>query len=610
MLFGPRLKTLSAQAWPAIAALVVQNALGVITTALVGRLGDAALAGVGIATALFSILLALLFGLDAAIQTLVAHRLGAGRPAEAGRALRRGLAVSGVLGLALMAAAYAAAPAVMPLAAHDPATARAGQAFLAGFAPLLPVLGLNMAFAAYWYGAGRPGRALLVTLAQTPVHALLCWALAFGPAGLPALGPFGAGLGASLAAAFALILHIVLAWRAPGLRERGAGRDLGEMARIGLPISLQQSLYYVGLTLAFAVIARIGVAQLAAVSAINTLALVGAFAAGGVGTAAASQVSAALGRGDPGAARAWGWLSAGFAAAILAPFAAGLLLFPEPALRLFLHDPATVALAVAPTRLMALSLCVTGVSTVLGYTLRGAGSTAAASLLGFANQWLIHLPFSWWVGVRLGYGLTGVLAVLTLSGVAQAALLALLWSRRFRGRLAPVTPKPGAARRIVVIGGAGAGKSTLARRLGERLGLPVTHLDRLFYGPGWTPVGGTVFRARVAEALAGDAWVVEGTYHDASALSLPRADLVIWLDRPFALRLWRTWRKTRIGRARPRADRPDGCLEGFGWRYVATILSFGGWTRRVERSVRAVAAGATVLCLRSDAEVAALVDGR
>ncbi|MGA0601959.1 MATE family efflux transporter [Caulobacter sp. KR2-114] len=604
------LKTLSAQAWPAIAALVIQNALGVITTALVGRLGDAALAGVGVANALFSVLLALLFGLDAAVQTLSAHRLGAGDAAGAGRALRRGLMVSAGLGVALMAVIYGAAPRVMPLAVHDVAAARAGQAFLEGFAPLLPVLGLNMTFAAYWYGVGRPGRALLVSVAQTPAHALLCWTLSLGPAGLPALGPFGAGLGASLAATFALGLHVALAWRTPGLRRPPPGRDLGEMARIGLPISLQQSLYYVGLTLAFTVIARIGVAPLAAASAINTLALVGAFAAGGVGTAAASQVSAALGRAQPREAEAWGWMSAGFAAAILAPFSLALLAFPEAALRLFLSNPATVALAVAPARLMALSLCVTGVSTVLGYTLRGAGSTTAASLLGFANQWLIHLPFSWWVGVRLGFGLTGVLLVLTLSGVANAALLALLWRRRFQARRQDDLPPVDLARRIVVMGGAGAGKSTLARRLGERLGLPVTHLDRLFYGPGWAPVGEDAFRARVAAALAGDAWVVEGTYHEAAALSLPRADLVIWLDRPTALRLWRTWRKTRIGRMRPRADRPDGCDEGFGLTYVRTILAFGAWTRAVEASVRRVASRATVLCLRSDRQVDALVERR
>ena len=161
----------------------------------------------------------------------------------------------------------------------------------------------------------------------------------------------------------------------------------------------------------------------------------------------------------------------------------------------------------------------------------------------------------------------------------------------------------------MILGGAGSGKSTLARALGARLDLPVVHLDRLYYGPAWTPVAAEVFRERVAEALAGERWVVEGTYPDAAPISLPRADLVVWLERPALLRLWRAWRKTRRHRGQPRADRPDDCPERFGTRYAMTVLRFGVWTPAVEASVRNLARGAEVTCLRSDAEVRALVEG-
>ena len=164
------------------------------------------------------------------------------------------------------------------------------------------------------------------------------------------------------------------------------------------------------------------------------------------------------------------------------------------------------------------------------------------------------------------------------------------------------------AQRVVILGGAGSGKSTLARELGARLALPVVHLDRLYYGPDWTPVGAEVFRERVAGALAGERWVVEGTYPDAAPVSLPRADLVLWLERPAALRLWRAWRKTRHHRGQPRADRPDDCPERFTLRYAMTVLSFGAWTPAVEASVRNLARVAEVACLRSDAEVRALAE--
>lgn len=160
-----------------------------------------------------------------------------------------------------------------------------------------------------------------------------------------------------------------------------------------------------------------------------------------------------------------------------------------------------------------------------------------------------------------------------------------------------------APRRIVVMGGAGAGKSTFARAIGARLGLPVTHLDRLRYGPGWRFVDQSVFETSLAGLAATDAWVVDGSYGESDCTLLPRADLVIWLDQPTPLRLLRSWRKASQN-GQPRADRPDGCEEVFTWRYVWMIVSFGRWSSRVKQRLATVAPNARVVRLRGDAEVA------
>ena len=162
--------------------------------------------------------------------------------------------------------------------------------------------------------------------------------------------------------------------------------------------------------------------------------------------------------------------------------------------------------------------------------------------------------------------------------------------------------------RIAILGGAGAGKSTLARRVGEALGLPVVHLDRVVYGPGWTRLSVPVTRERLAALLEPSAWVVEGSYAELADLTLPRAELVIWIDQPAWLRLWRTWRKTRIHRDRPRADRPDGCDDGFDWAYALTVLRFGRWSPALEDRL-AEAAGRRPMRLRGDRAVARFADG-
>ena len=87
---------------------------------------------------------------------------------------------------------------------------------------------------------------------------------------------------------------------------------------------------------------------------------------------------------------------------------------------------------------------------------------------------------------------------------------------------------------------------------------------------------------------------------------MPHADLVIWVDQPAWLRLWRAWRKTRLHRGRPRADRPDDCEEGFNLAYARTVLKFGAWSPALERRLTE-AAGRPPLRLRGDRAAARFV---
>ena len=85
-----------------------------------------------------------------------------------------------------------------------------------------------------------------------------------------------------------------------------------------------------------------------------------------------------------------------------------------------------------------------------------------------------------------------------------------------------------------MIGRGGAGKTTVALRLGRELGLPVIHLDRLYWGPGWQSVAPRVFRERQAAAIAGDAWVIDGGYLASAGWEarIERADLVVLVEAP------------------------------------------------------------------------------
>jgi adenylate kinase family enzyme len=99
-------------------------------------------------------------------------------------------------------------------------------------------------------------------------------------------------------------------------------------------------------------------------------------------------------------------------------------------------------------------------------------------------------------------------------------------------------------RRIVVTGTSAMGKTTVAQRIADMSGLPHVELDALHWEPNWTPAAPEVFRQRVADALAGDAWVVDGGYAHVRDLTWGRAEHLIWLDYSLPRALWQLTRRT------------------------------------------------------------------
>ncbi|MFT3787670.1 MAG: AAA family ATPase [Tepidisphaeraceae bacterium] len=159
-------------------------------------------------------------------------------------------------------------------------------------------------------------------------------------------------------------------------------------------------------------------------------------------------------------------------------------------------------------------------------------------------------------------------------------------------------------KRIVIIGCCGAGKSTLASRLGERLGLPVVHLDRLFWKPGWVEASREEFDAKLATELEQDAWIIDGNYGRTIARRLAAADTAILLRFP-TITCLRGIISRRLKHGRTvRADMADGCPERFNWEFFRFVMRFNRDSLPgVLRALDEHRAGRTVIELHSHREV-------
>ena len=127
-------------------------------------------------------------------------------------------------------------------------------------------------------------------------------------------------------------------------------------------------------------------------------------------------------------------------------------------------------------------------------------------------------------------------------------------------------------KRVMIIGQPGSGKSTFARALGERTGLPVVHIDQIHWKEGWVERDQDEKTKMCLEAHARDEWIFEGGHSITWPDRLGRCDTLIWLDYPFLNRCWRLIKRTAMDYGRTRLDLPDNCPERIDFDFYRFVF--------------------------------------
>ncbi|MGG0718545.1 topology modulation protein [Robertmurraya massiliosenegalensis] len=129
-------------------------------------------------------------------------------------------------------------------------------------------------------------------------------------------------------------------------------------------------------------------------------------------------------------------------------------------------------------------------------------------------------------------------------------------------------------KKIMVIGvSAGAGKSTLAKKLAEKLAIPVYHLDTLYWKPGWVESDIDEFWNAQEEIVQQSKWIIEGNYSSTFDLRFAHADTIVYVEKPLLTCLYRVVKRRIQNHGRTRSDMTLGCEEKIDWQFIKFILT-------------------------------------
>ncbi len=429
-----RLEAILKLGLPIIGGMLSQSLLNLVDTAMVGSLGDVALAGVGIGGYANFIAIALILGLSSGVQAMVARRRGQGRDHDSAIPLNGGLMLAVMTCLPLMVLFTVFAEPLVGLISNDAAVLAVATPYFEYRILAMLAVGINLSFRGYWNGINHSLVYLRALIVVHILNVIISYVLIFGGLGIPAMGAEGAGLGTALSLYIGAILYTLITLkRAAGqgfLRGIPDAQTLKSMLRLSIPTSAQQFLFAASVASLFWIIGKLGVQELAVAHILTHLSLFLILPAVGLGMAATTLVSHALGRRNPDQASEWGWDVVKVASIILIVLSLPMWLFPEQILSLFIRDPELIALARLPLQLTALAICLDSAAIVFAQALLGAGDNRTVMLTTTLGQWLLYLPLAWLVGPYLGGGLLAIWWLQVAYRGLSSLVMSAIWAKR------------------------------------------------------------------------------------------------------------------------------------------------------------------------------------
>jgi putative MATE family efflux protein len=423
---GNIVRALFALSWPMIIANSVNMIGPTVDMIWVGRLGAAAIAGVGVAGIAVMLVQSGLMGLFMGLRAMVARFIGANDEKQANYVAQQALVVGVVSSVILAAVGVFFSEDILNLVGVAPDVIAEGATYLRVLFIGMVAMSFRMMTDGVMQASGDAITPMKIAIVFRALHVVLSPVLIFGLWIFPKMGVTGAAmtnivsqsLGTALSFWFLFSGRSRLRLTLKGLRVDF--RMIWRIVRIGLPASVMGIQMNLGQFVLMRFVAPFGTLAVAAHTLNQRIEMILFMPAWGLGMAAGVLTGQNLGAHQPERAVKSGWIASALVEAFSFVCAAAILLWAEGIVHIFSSDPDLVPVAASFLRIAVAGYLVMGMVGVLQQCISGSGDTLIPMLVSIGVMWLVQIPLAYYLPQKTDLGVYGIRWAIAAGSIISA----------------------------------------------------------------------------------------------------------------------------------------------------------------------------------------------
>ena len=436
-------KALFMLAIPMVLEMIFESVFAVADIFFVSKLGDDAVATVGITESITTIVYAIGFGLSMATTALVARRIGEKKPEEAAKisfqAITTGAFAS--IFIAIVGIFYSRDLLALMGANENIINEMSGYTtIILGSNIIIMLLFINNAI---FRSAGDAALSMRVLILANCLNIILDPLLIFGLGPIPAMGVEGAAIATSIGRGLAVVYQFVMLAKGSGkihLRREHIRIKLDTIKQLinlsigGIGQNIIATSSWIGL---MRIMAEFGSAAIAGYTIAIRILIFILLPSWGLSNAAATLVGQNLGAEQPDRAEQSVWKAGKINVIFLGLIGVIFFLFPGFFIELFTKEQAIVSNGIQALKIISLGFIFYGLGMVLLNSINGAGDTKTPTLLNFISFWLIEIPVAYLLAIQFGWDQKGVFYSIIIAEMCLT-LIAFAWFKQGKWKLKKV----------------------------------------------------------------------------------------------------------------------------------------------------------------------------